>query len=438
MAAGAGGGAGVSLQRGGPPLAVVLLLLVLVQFAFGGYGIVLQAFAKDAHADSLVFSMLRDAFCAPVLLLAAIVFERTFVLPRLREIPLLFALGLLGMFGNQYFYIQGLYFSTPNIASIFQPCIPVFTALFAFLVCMEPLPSKSRAYQWLKVLGILLGAGGAIVMTLGRPESAPSQVRVQHFSDFSCHVLNSTDTYKTTTCFNSSSPDSPFIINAPYFEFACVKGTGGGNTTGNASTASCFEVEVKTFSDKACTTLNRTWVPHSQSTCHAGMTLACVHPSAESQVLGIVFLLLNCSCMAVYVLLQKRFVFGRSEQDKRDPLSIARWHKYPPEVRLLPALKPNQPIHRQNPPTQAMGRFDGLKWPWALVTSFWPVQVFVTVVLSYFVFGDELATLEYVGMALIMLGMLAVSLGNYRETRPPKSSRANSAEVDQLLINHDY
>ena len=61
----------------------------------------LQAFAKDAHADSLVFSMLRDAFCAPVLFLAALAFERTLVLPKLRELPFLFVLGLLGMFGNQ-------------------------------------------------------------------------------------------------------------------------------------------------------------------------------------------------------------------------------------------------------------------------------------------------------------------------------------------------
>ena len=40
--------------------------------------------------------------------------------------------------------MTGLYFSSPDVASIFQPLIPVFTAFFAFLVCMERLPSSSR------------------------------------------------------------------------------------------------------------------------------------------------------------------------------------------------------------------------------------------------------------------------------------------------------
>lgn len=72
---------------------------------------------------------------------------------------------------------QGLFYSGPDIASIFQPLIPVFTALLAFLLCMEKLPGSGRGYQWFKLLGILLGAGGAILMTVARNSSSADEVR---------------------------------------------------------------------------------------------------------------------------------------------------------------------------------------------------------------------------------------------------------------------
>ena len=80
-----------------PPMWVIFLLLVIVQIGFGGYSIVLQvsmlssynerrdvtlfpclfqAFAKNEKADSLVFSMLRDVLCAPVLIITAMIVER--------------------------------------------------------------------------------------------------------------------------------------------------------------------------------------------------------------------------------------------------------------------------------------------------------------------------------------------------------------------------
>lgn len=52
------------------------------------------------------FLLSRDAFCAPVLYIAAAAMEGGLHLPRLIELPFFFLLGLLGMFGNQYFYIQ--------------------------------------------------------------------------------------------------------------------------------------------------------------------------------------------------------------------------------------------------------------------------------------------------------------------------------------------
>ena len=50
---------------------------------------------------------------------------------------------------------------------------------------------------------------------------------------------------------------------------------------------------------------------------------------AKNKVLGIIFLVINCGSMAVYVLLQKRFVFDKSPERKLDPLDLGRWTAYP-------------------------------------------------------------------------------------------------------------
>jgi drug/metabolite transporter (DMT)-like permease len=42
-------------------------------------------------------------------------------------------------------------------------------------------------------------------------------------------------------------------------------------------------------------------------------------------------------------------------------------------------------------------------------------QVFVTIVLSYFIFHIEMVTMEYIGMGMILVGMLFTVWGNYQE-----------------------
>lgn len=53
---------------------------------------------------------------------------------------------------------------------------------------------------------------------------------------------------------------------------------------------------------------------------------------AKNKLLGIIFLLINCSCMAVYVLLQKRFIFNKSKEHKMDPHDLGRWTSFPISV----------------------------------------------------------------------------------------------------------
>lgn len=70
------------------------------------------------------------------------------------------------MFMNQLFYILGVYNTSADIASMFQPVVPVWTVIVAVLVKIEPLPNITKLNGILKVLGILLAVIGAIITTI--------------------------------------------------------------------------------------------------------------------------------------------------------------------------------------------------------------------------------------------------------------------------------
>jgi len=144
----------------------VVLILIFIQIGFGSYAVIVRKFSS---VDPLIFSLLRDAACFPILLAAAIFLEGKHV-PQLKHITLFFALGLTGMFGNQVLFIYGLYFTSSTIASIFQPLIPVITCAFALISGLEKFSYKD-IYSWLKVWAIFTSGGGAIIMVTAKGTS---------------------------------------------------------------------------------------------------------------------------------------------------------------------------------------------------------------------------------------------------------------------------
>jgi len=123
----------------------LIVALVVVQTGFGGYGIVVKRFAQSANINPLVLSLLRDLCCFPLLFIAARIFEG-FPRPKLIDIPLFFAQGLF-LFLNQFLYLEGVYLTSPNIASIFQQSIPVLTAVIAIASCTEPPPPLTKVWK---------------------------------------------------------------------------------------------------------------------------------------------------------------------------------------------------------------------------------------------------------------------------------------------------
>ena len=63
---------------------VVWFALIIVQLGFGAYGVIVSKFAKNNKADPLVFGLIRDAGCFPVLILAAFIAEKSVKVPSLR------------------------------------------------------------------------------------------------------------------------------------------------------------------------------------------------------------------------------------------------------------------------------------------------------------------------------------------------------------------
>ena len=89
------------------------------------------------------------------------IFQRLFV-PEKVDKKDLFILALCGLTGfalNQSFFYLGLNLTTPVDASIIHVLNPVFVLVFASLLIHEKI-------TWIKVCGIALGAGGALILIL--------------------------------------------------------------------------------------------------------------------------------------------------------------------------------------------------------------------------------------------------------------------------------
>ena len=84
-------------------------------------------------------------------------------------------LGLTGMFVGQLLFLLGIYLTNANMAAMFQPAVPVWSAFLAMISGIEPPPKLAKTHGWAKVLGIFLAVTGAVTMTLGKLKSNSSE-----------------------------------------------------------------------------------------------------------------------------------------------------------------------------------------------------------------------------------------------------------------------
>jgi drug/metabolite transporter (DMT)-like permease len=136
-----------------PTAPAVHAALILVQVIFGGFHVVAKAVLGEI--PPLALAGLRVILATPLLVLVA--WRHDGVLPERRDVPLLVALGLLGVTANQLFFITGLEHTTAINASILMPSMPVFTVAAAALLGIERVGAR-------RLLGIALSVAGALVL----------------------------------------------------------------------------------------------------------------------------------------------------------------------------------------------------------------------------------------------------------------------------------
>jgi len=140
------------------------LALFAVQILYGAnYVIAKEVTPAFIKPFGLIF--LRTAIVVALFWLIGLFFKHSKI--DKSDFPRLMLCGLTGVTINQLTFMKGLSMTAPINASIIILCIPIFVLLFSFLLKSEKLSAK-------KILGIVLGSIGALIIVTGSGVSANS------------------------------------------------------------------------------------------------------------------------------------------------------------------------------------------------------------------------------------------------------------------------
>ena len=73
----------------------------------------------------------------------------------------------------------------------------------------------------------------------------------------------------------------------------------------------------------------------------------------------------------------------------------------------------------------------------SLVTATWPLQVLFCAILSYFVLGEVLTTLEFFGGLVIVIGLMAVMWSNFSDEREKKEEKLMNDPISYEKLPQD-
>lgn len=155
-----------------------------------------------------------------------------------------------------------------------------------------------------------------------------------------------------------------------------------------------------------------------------------------------ILLFLNCVFMALYIILQKRFIYNRPNDDPRrmrwnpNPISQTTWIYFFAAllkvvvVAIWGFVEPSVwHVSTASLYAIAYASIFTSAIAWCLITfankyldasvvsAFWPLQVFVAVTLDYFVFDYRLTPLQIAGGLVVILGLLVLLMGDYFSKR---------------------
>ncbi|KAI6660500.1 WAT1-related protein [Oopsacas minuta] len=303
------------------------------QTGYGLYPVFVKKLGVGNTANPIVYCMVRDICCLPILVLLALISHGWIGLPNWRDWLVFVVLGITGIFLNQLFFLLSVLFIGANVTSIFQQLIPIWATILVVATCTEKFPSFKLLSAWLKLLGILFAVIGAIEMSF----------------------------------FRSNSQDS---INK-----------------------------------------HHSWY-------------------------GYIFINLSTLSFSIYMVCQKRFIFDKPTNEWRTyPIWVLAWSYLPGSISISLAS-----LYYISTPSAfyiaqqvwivlvyaviitscfcyIIVAWSNSKISASIVTAFWPIQVIVCFIASYFINGELLNPLQYIGAVLVISGLIAVITGRYLEER---------------------
>ncbi|KAJ7295126.1 hypothetical protein O6H91_04G041100 [Diphasiastrum complanatum] len=141
------------------------IMLVIAQLGFAGFE-VLTRVALVSGVSPFVFAVYRNFIAFAVLAPVSYFSEKKKRTPlTLSIVAQMFLLGLIGVFVNQVTYYTGLRLTSATFTSAMQNSTPAFTFILAAFLRYEKVRRRGLDGQ-AKILGTILGVGGAVLMTL--------------------------------------------------------------------------------------------------------------------------------------------------------------------------------------------------------------------------------------------------------------------------------
>ena len=147
-------------------ICLVVLALLFVQIGLGLYPVITKRFGVGNTTNLLIFCMVRDIFCLPLLLALALISEGWLGIPNWKDCLVFAVLGVTGIFLSQLLFLLGVPYIGANVSIISQQLTPICTIILAIITCTEKFPSFKTVPTWLKLFGVMFAIVGAIEMTL--------------------------------------------------------------------------------------------------------------------------------------------------------------------------------------------------------------------------------------------------------------------------------
>lgn len=226
---------------------------------------------SSTHIPPLQFAFMRELYSSMIMAMIAVAKEGV-IRPERVDIPRLLILGTSGTFIPHTLYLIGLLLTSPNVAAIYTPLVPVFGGVLAVVTQTETFGSKLIFARWILSIAAVC-AGAALIIHSSPAEAHHSSGHVGHgsmhtplisstalksnISSFESNGSNATLAHNTSTSHLDSEPG--FGTGVLELDFDLTAVIGNICLVGYVASFACFLFLQKSFLHKFPPMTLTTW-----------------------------------------------------------------------------------------------------------------------------------------------------------------------------------